>query len=63
MKGWLKENGAFYITTRDTLARHNDMLGSRIGIYEMDEEDMIELDEPLDWQIVETLLRKRLKKK
>jgi len=56
--GWLMENGAFYITKKDTLKKEKNRLGGKIGVFEMREEAGIELDEPLDWVILENLLLK-----
>ncbi len=57
--GTLMENGAFYITRRDILERHQCRLGGKIGIYEMDESTAVEIDEPEDWVLVERLLLQR----
>ncbi len=58
--GYLVENGAFYINTREGLLRNKCRLSGKVGIYEMEEETYFEIDEPSDWVIVEQLLRKRL---
>lgn len=58
-RGTLMENGAFYITKREILERHQCRLGGKIGIYEMDESTAVEIDEPEDWERVERLLLKR----
>jgi CMP-N-acetylneuraminic acid synthetase len=57
--GTLMENGAFYITQRDILERHQCRLGGKIGIYEMDESTAVEIDEPEDWERLEHLLSQR----
>lgn len=57
--GTLMENGAFYITKRKILQRHQCRLGGKIGIYEMDESTSVEIDEPEDWERVERLLLQR----
>lgn len=54
--GTLMENGAFYITKREILQDHQCRLGGRIGVYEMDEATSVEIDEPDDWERVESLL-------
>ena len=54
--GWVMENGAFYITSRSILLKEKCRLGGKIGILEMAPKTGIELDEPADWQIVESLL-------
>jgi CMP-N-acetylneuraminic acid synthetase len=56
--GTLMENGAFYITRRDTLDEYQCRLGGRIGVYEMANETALEIDEPEDWDQVEKLLYK-----
>ena len=58
-RGTLMENGAFYITQRAILQRHQCRLGGRTGIYEMDESTAVEIDEPGDWERVERLLLQR----
>lgn len=57
--GVIQENGAFYITKREILERHQCRLGGRIGVYEMDESHAVEIDEPADWPILERLLIER----
>ena len=54
--GILVENGAFYITARNILKEKHCRLGGKIGIFEMREETFYEIDEPVDWDIVEKLL-------
>lgn len=58
-KGWIMENGAFYITDHETLVNSKCRLGGKIGIYEMSQETAYEIDEPQDWEIVENLLIRR----
>lgn len=55
--GTLMENGAFYITSRKVLQRHQCRLGGNIGIYEMEEITALEIDEPEDWSRAELLLQ------
>ena len=55
------ENGAFYFTAADILAQERCRLGGRIGIHVMPADTELELDDPTDWPIVETALRKRLR--
>lgn len=54
--GYLVENGAFYINTRENLLRDSCRLSGRVGAYEMEEETYFEIDEPNDWLIIERLL-------
>ena len=57
--GYLVENGAFYINTRDNLLRDQCRLSGRVGAFEMNEETYFEIDEPSDWIVIEHLLRKQ----
>lgn len=57
--GYLVENGAFYITSRDDLLKSSCRLSGSIAVVEMAEESYFEIDEPSDWIIVESLLKKR----
>lgn len=59
--GYLVENGAFYINTRERMLRDECRLSGTIGVYEMDEETYFEIDELSDWIIIENLLKKREK--
>lgn len=58
-KGTLMENGAFYITRRKILEEQYCRLGGKIGVYEMDSTQELEIDEPSDWEALERLLLKR----
>jgi len=58
--GYLVENGAFYINTREGLLRDKCRLSGQVGIYEMEEETYFEIDEPSDWVITEHLLARRV---
>jgi YrbI family 3-deoxy-D-manno-octulosonate 8-phosphate phosphatase len=60
-KGLLVENGAFYATKKDLLKRDKNRLSGNIGILEMSENSLIEIDEPEDWKIVEVLLENKLR--
>lgn len=53
------ENGAFYISKRDGLLAHQSRLFGRIVAHEMAEETFHELDEPVDWKIIDSFLRER----
>jgi YrbI family 3-deoxy-D-manno-octulosonate 8-phosphate phosphatase len=59
-KGSIMENGAFYLTTRDTLNRYRNRLGGNIGIFEMAPDTAVEIDDPEDWETVEKLLSRRV---
>lgn len=60
--GTLMENGAFYITKRETLQHYQCRLGQKIGIYEMNESTAVEIDEPEDWIRVEEILLRNIAK-
>jgi len=58
-KGYLVENGAFYITKRDLLINSGCRISGRIGYHEMAEDSYLEIDEASDWKIVESLLKNK----
>lgn len=60
--GFLVENGAFYMTSREALLRTKCRISGNIKAVEMSEESYIEIDEKEDWVIAETLLRRRNRK-
>lgn len=57
--GYYVENGAFYITKTDLLKNTKNRISGSIGLYEMPEETYFEIDEPADWIVIESLLRKK----
>lgn len=58
-RGTYMENGAFYMTRTKLLKEEKCRLGGKIGIYEMDPITAAEIDEPEDWEKVESLLTQR----
>lgn len=58
-EGYWTENGAFYITSRDRLLQSKNRVSGNIKICEMPEESLWEIDEPLDWLMIEHLLKQR----
>jgi len=56
-EGVVNENGAFYLTTREILARNKNRLGGNIGIYLFPENRGIDIDEPKDWEEAERLIK------
>lgn len=58
--GVIMENGAFYLTRADLLARTGVRLGGHIGAHVMADDCAAELDEPADWLTIEWLLRPRV---
>lgn len=57
--GYLMENGAFYITSKEKLLISQNRISGNIMAYEMSEDTAFEIDETSDWIIVEELLRRR----
>lgn len=57
--GYMTENGAFYITSREDLLRTRNRISGNVRAYEMDEKTFVEIDEPSDWVIVEHLIKSR----
>jgi len=53
------ENGAFYICSRDDLIRTGNRLSGNIKIAPMSEDTFYEIDEPGDFDVTESLMRKR----
>lgn len=58
-KGYHVENGAFYISKREGLLETGSRLFGRIAAHPMGEETYCELDEPVDWRIIEAFLLDR----
>lgn len=57
--GYLVENGAFYITSRDALLKTGCRVSGNIAFIEMPDETYFELDEPTDWIIIDELLKNK----
>jgi CMP-N-acetylneuraminic acid synthetase len=56
--GILLENGAFYINTVHNIMQSKNRLSGTIGIYEMPEHVLLDIDEPDDWALGEKLMLK-----
>jgi len=61
-EGYIMENGAFYLTKKNVLVKTKCRLGGNIGIYEMLPETSFEIDELMDWKIVEQILIEKKKR-
>jgi YrbI family 3-deoxy-D-manno-octulosonate 8-phosphate phosphatase len=61
-EGLLMENGAVYCTTKDAFLKSNNRVSGSIGLIEMPEETLMEIDRAPDWEIVENILIARQKK-
>lgn len=58
--GLLVENGAFYITSKQSLLETKNRVSGKIKAVKMKETSYFEIDEPSDWTIVEELMRKTM---
>lgn len=58
--GMLMENGAFYINTVANIIKSGNRLSGRIGLYEMPAYTALEIDEPDDWILMESLMRRHV---
>lgn len=61
-EGLLIENGAVYATTKESFIASQNRVSGSIGIVEMAEESLIEIDSHSDWSVVESLLIERQKR-
>jgi len=60
--GMLIENGAVYAISKSVYQETNNRLGGKIGVVEMEEDTLIEIDEPSDWITIEQILKTRIAK-
>jgi len=51
------ENGSFYIFKPEILRRHNNRLGGKIGMVEMNFWKMFQIDEPADIKLCQVIMR------
>jgi len=58
--GLLIENGAIYACNKETFIKNQNRLGGKIGILQMAEDTLTEIDEESDLLIIEKLLEKKL---
>lgn len=56
--GYLVENGAFYITSKESLIKSGCRVSGNIRTVEMSEDSYFEIDEESDWLITEALMQK-----
>ena len=57
--GYLTENGAFYITSKERLLKTGNRISGRIRAYEMCEDSFYAIDEPSDFQLIESIMARR----
>jgi CMP-N-acetylneuraminic acid synthetase len=58
-KPLLKENGAIYVYKRDVLMKEGKINNGKSGLLIMQKEESIDIDEPIDFEIAEFLMRAR----
>jgi N-acylneuraminate cytidylyltransferase len=58
-EGYMVENGAFYITSKERLLKSKNRVSGNIKAVEMNEDSFFEIDEPSDWSVIEALMKKR----
>lgn len=58
-EGLMTENGAFYITSRESLIKSKNRISGNIMAVEMSEDSFFEIDEPSDWEVIEELMKKK----
>ena len=56
--GDLVENGAFYITSKESMIKSQNRVSGNIKVVEMSEDSYFEIDEPSDWAIIESLMKR-----
>lgn len=56
------ENGSIYITKFNSFTKTKSRISGKIGIYEMDEDDSIEIDSPFDLLLAQLIFDYRKKK-
>lgn len=61
LQGYLVENGAFYISSRENILKSNSRLSGNIGYYEMPEDTYLEIDDTSSLIIIENILKAREK--
>lgn len=62
-KPLFRENGAIYVCKRDLLMEKEEIIGGNIGFLEMNREETIDIDEPIDFEFAEFIMRWRDDKK
>ena len=60
-EGLLIENGAVYCTTKAAFLNSKNRVSGNLGLVEMPEESLLEIDSKTDWDCIENLLIQRLK--
>lgn len=55
-----RENGAIYAMKYDVLMKQNSITGKKVSVLVMSEEESVDINNPLDFIIAETLMRMRI---
>lgn len=63
LEGTLVENGAFYISSVKDIKESKNRISGDIGVLQMPEYTFTEIDEPEDWIIAESIMKKFVLKK
>jgi len=53
------ENGSFYITKLTTYKKFQNRLGGNISLFEMSEEESVDIDSEIDFKIAEVLMKEK----
>lgn len=61
-EGLLIENGAVYATKKESFLASKNRVSGKIGLVEMQEESLLEIDSILDWNLIENVLIERQKR-
>ena len=59
-EGYLVENGAFYVTSRERLLKSRCRISGEISLYEMREDSYFEIDTEQDWIVAEHLKYRKM---
>ena len=59
-KPLFKENGALYACKREILMEKDELVGGRVGFLVMRRYENVDIDDPIDFKIVECIMEKGL---
>jgi len=62
IEDWFVENGAFYITTKDSFYKRNNLIGDKVAFIEMPKIDSIDIDNYDDLEMAESIIFYRKEK-
>lgn len=58
-KGLLVESGAFYASKIGCVKESKKLISGKVGVIELGEDSLLEIDEPMDWFIAEKYIEQR----